>query len=90
VTDSDLFFSFGGTQGVEITGQAINNTGTYEGSITYLILDTYGYNTLPTGIPFFNDFRPDMNYLQTHCSAEASGVGPHWFISAVTVTVPIH
>jgi hypothetical protein len=85
-TDTELFFSFGGTQGIEIHGSATNNSGSYDGSITYRILDTYGWNDLPTGIPGFNDFRPDMNYLQTHCGSNG---GPHWFRSGVIVTVPV-
>src|SRR4029077_21113557 len=58
----DLFFSFGGTQGVHIDGTAQNNDGTYTGDITYTITDTYGWNTLPTGVPGADDFRPDMHY----------------------------
>ena len=85
-SDPELFFSFGGTQAIQINGSATNNRGNYVGNITYRILDTYGWNDLPTGIPFFNDFRPDMNYLQTHCGANGAF---HWFESGVVVTVPI-
>jgi hypothetical protein len=88
-TDPDLFFAFGGTQGMHFDGTAQNNDGTYNGSITYTITDTYGWNTLPTGVPGANDFRPDMHYLQTYCGPPAVKNGPRWFKSGVIVKVPI-
>jgi hypothetical protein len=88
-TELDLFSSFGGTQGMHFDGTAQNNDGTYTGDITYTITDIYGWNILPTGVPGFNDFRPDMHYLQTYCGPPYNPNGPRWFKSGVIVKVPI-
>jgi len=85
----DLFFSFGGTQGMKVDGTATWNHGRYVGNITYVITDSYGWNSNGTGVPFWNDFRPKMHWLQTHCGAPAVKGGPKWFKSGVTVKVPI-
>jgi hypothetical protein len=89
VTDPELFFAFGGTQGMKINGSATNTRGKYVGDITYEITDTYGWNDLPTGIPGFNNFRPAMNYLQTNCGPPVVAGGPHWFQSGVNAKMPI-
>ena len=94
LTAADLFYSFGGTQGLDLNGSATNTNGKYVGDITYTITDTYGWNTLPTFTKTGNlpgdNFRPDMHYLQTYCgSTPTQKHGPHWFKSGVIVKVPI-
>jgi hypothetical protein len=94
LTAADLFYSFGGTQGLDLDGSATNTNGKYVGDITYTITDTYGWNSLPTftksgNVPGDN-FRPAMHYLQTYCgSTPTQKHGPHWFKSGVIVKVPI-
>jgi hypothetical protein len=94
LTAADLFYSFGGTQGLEVDGSATNTNGKYVGDITYTITDTYGWNSLPTFTKGGNNpgdnFRPAMHYLQTYCgSTPTHKTGPHWFKSGVIVKVPI-
>jgi hypothetical protein len=83
-TNSDLYWSFRGTQGLSVTGSGVRESGRYVGTLTYVIRDSYGFPVDDT----LGGFGPPMRYLQTVCGAPRHAGGAHWFPDAVTVTVP--
>jgi hypothetical protein len=83
-TNSDLYWSFRGTQGLSVTGSGVRAGGRYAGTLTYVIRDSYGFPVDDT----LGGFGPPMRYLQTVCGAPQYAGGAHWFPDTVTVTVP--
>ena len=83
-TNSDLYWSFRGTQGLSVTGSGVRERGRYVGTLTYVIRDSYGFPFDDT----LDGFGPPMRYLQTVCGAPQHAGGAHWFPDTVTVTVP--
>ena len=83
-TNSDLYWSFRGTQGLTVTGSGGRAGGRYAGTLTYVIRDSYGFPVDDT----LGGFGPPMRYLQTVCGAPQYAGGAHWFPDTVTVTVP--
>jgi hypothetical protein len=80
----DLFWAFGGTQGLDVSGSGFRANGYYRGTITYVIRDVYGFSTRSK----FLGLGPDLHYLQTYCGLPYYN-GPHWFGDSVTVTLPL-
>jgi hypothetical protein len=83
-TNSDLYWSFRGTQGLAVTGSGVRAGGRYAGTLTYVIRDSYGFPVDDT----LGGFGPPMRYLQTVCGAPQYAGGAHWFPDSLTVTVP--
>ena len=83
-TNSDLYWSFRGTQGLTVTGSGRRASGRYVGTLTYVIRDSYGFPVDDT----LDGFGPPMRYLQTVCGAPQHAGGAHWFPDTITVTVP--
>jgi hypothetical protein len=80
----DLADSFGGTQGMTVSGTGTVNGGSYSGTLTYTIFDSYGFSvkdalTLPFKTGAF------MRYLQVNCGDDPE-FGAHWFPDSVTLT----
>lgn len=78
--------AFGGTQGLDITGDVYEENGFYHGTITYIIRDVYGFYPKPA----FMGMGPKMHYLQGTCGAPSYPKGARWFYDSVTVTVPFN
>jgi hypothetical protein len=83
-TNSDLYWSFRGTQGLSVAGSGVRESGRYVGTLTYVVRDSYGFPVDDT----LDGFGPPMRYLQTVCGAPQHAGGAHWFPDTVTVTVP--
>jgi hypothetical protein len=81
---ADLEFSFGGTQGIVVSGSGKLVSGNYVGTLTYKIEDSYGYSTKD----YFYGFGKALRYLQTVCGNPPYAGGAHWFPDSVTITVP--
>jgi len=82
--NSDPRWAFGGTQGVDVSGNGFPQNGQYVGEITYIIRDIYGfYNTLAK-LPIVGW---EMHYLQSKCGAPFYKGGAQWFEDSVTVKV---
>ena len=79
----DLGLSFGGTQGLTVTGHGMLTRGHYTGSLTYTVRDSYGFTTSD----HFHGVGDDMRYLQTVCGHPPQRGGAHWFPDSVTATV---
>ena len=80
----DLYWGFRGTQGLSVTGSVSHEAdGRYDGTLSYVIRDSYGF---PAGDTLAG-FGAPMRYLQTVCGAPQH-VGAHWFPDTITVTVP--
>jgi hypothetical protein len=79
----DLGLSFGGTQGLDVTGHGRLAHGHYTGTLTYTVRDSYGFTTSD----HFHGIGDDMRYLQTVCGRPPQAGGAHWFPDSVTVTV---
>ncbi len=80
---ADLELSFGGTQGLVVTGSGNLTDGNYVGTLTYKIEDSYGFSTND----HFYGFGDAMRYLQTVCGNPPYADGAHWFPDSVTITV---
>jgi hypothetical protein len=81
----DLEYSFGGTQGLEVSGIGHLVDGHYAGTLTYTIQVSYGFST---NDHFVGDIGDDMRYLQTNCGAPQTPGGALWFPDSVTINVP--
>jgi hypothetical protein len=81
---SDLYWSFRGTQGLTVTGTGSRSNGRYDGTLSYVIRDSYGFPADDT----LAGFGPPMRYLQTVCGTPQHAGGAHWFPDTITVTVP--
>jgi hypothetical protein len=79
----DLGLSFGGTQGLKVTGRGRLAHRHYTGTLTYILRDSYGF----TSSDHFDGVGDDMRYLQTVCGRPPQRGGAHWFPDSVTVTV---
>jgi hypothetical protein len=77
-------WAFGGTQGLEVTGNGFPQHGQWVGELTYIIRDVYGFYF---SLKFKGTSAP-MNYLQGVCGAPNFPGGAHWFYTSVTVKVP--
>ena len=82
---NDLKYSFGGTQGLKVSGTGHLVNGHYTGTLTYTIQDSYGFST---NDHFVGNVGDDMRYLQTNCGAPQSFGGARWFPASVTINVP--
>ena len=82
---NDLEYSFGGTQGLQVSGTGHLVNGHYVGTLTYIIQDSYGFST---NDHFVGDIGDDMRYLQTNCGAPQTSGGALWFPDSVTINVP--
>lgn len=82
---NDLEYSFGGTQGLQVSGTGHLASGHYVGTLTYTIQDSYGFST---NDHFIGDIGDDMRYLQTNCGAPQTPDGALWFPDSVTIKVP--
>jgi hypothetical protein len=80
----DLYWGFRGTQGLSVTGSGSRENGSYVGTLTYVIRDSYGF---PLG-DTLGGFGAPMRYLQTVCGAPQNPRGAHWFPDTITVRVP--
>jgi hypothetical protein len=80
----DLYWGFRGTQGLSVSGRGHLADGTYTGTLTYVIRDSYGF---PEGDTLAG-FGAPMRYLQTVCGAPQHAGGARWFPDSITVTVP--
>jgi len=81
---ADLELSFGGTQGLVVTGNGKLTGGNYVGTLTYRIEDSYGFSTND----HFYGFGDAMRYLQTVCGNPPYVGGARWFPDSVSITVP--
>jgi hypothetical protein len=81
----DLEYSFGGTQGLEISGTGRLVDGHYTGTLTYTVQDSYGFST---NDHFVGNIGDDMRYLQTSCGAPQTPGGARWFPDSVTINAP--
>lgn len=83
-SNSDLEWSFRGTQGLDVHGNIHLDGSRYHGTVTYVVRDSYGFGK--------NDKFPiiswEVHYLQTVCGAPDYPGGAHWFPDSVTVSVP--
>ncbi|MBR7827846.1 hypothetical protein KDK95_16120 [Actinospica sp. MGRD01-02] len=82
---NDLKYSFGGTQGLQVSGTGRLVDGHYTGTLTYTVQDSYGFST---NDHFVGNVGDDMRYLQTNCGAPQSVGGARWFPASVTINVP--
>jgi hypothetical protein len=82
---SDLYWAFRGTQGLTVTGSGTHEDGSYKGTLTYVIRDSYGFPASDT----LGGFGAPMRYLQTACGAPQHPGGAHWFPDTITVTVAL-
>jgi hypothetical protein len=82
---NDLEYSFGGTQGLQVSGTGHLVNGHYTGTLTYTLKDSYGFST---NDHFVGDIGDDMRYLQTNCGAPQTPGGALWFPDSVTINVP--
>jgi hypothetical protein len=80
----ELYWGFRGTQGLSVTGSGHRSGGTFTGTLSYVIRDSYGF---PAGDTLAG-FGPPMRYLQTACGAPQQAGGARWFPDTITVTVP--
>jgi len=82
---NDLEYSFGGTQGLQVSGTGRLVNGHYTGTLTYTIQDSYGFST---NDHFVGNIGDRMRYLQTNCGAPQNSEGALWFPDSVTIDVP--
>jgi hypothetical protein len=80
----DLYLAFGATNGLNVSGSASIVGSNYVGSLTYVISESYGFNTGDT-LP---GVGTAMRYLQTICGAPYYPGGAHWFPLTVTISEP--
>jgi hypothetical protein len=80
----ELYWGFGGTQGLSITGSGSLESGRYVGTLNYIIWDSYGFTENDT----FHGIGTAMRYLQTVCGAPQNRFGAHWFLDSISVRVP--
>lgn len=81
--DPDLWWTFRGTQGIDVEGIGRVEKGRLKGEVTYTIRDSYGFGV---NDKFFG-VGIRMHYLQTVCGAPDYPGGARWFPSAVEVKV---
>jgi len=79
----ELVGGFRGTQGVQVNGSGSLADGSYTGTLTYVIEDSYGF-TLADELLGFGDAA---RYLQVTCGAHQHPGGARWFPDSITVTV---
>ena len=82
----DLEDSFRGTQGLEVSGGGSFHDSKYQGWLTYVIKDSYGYTVKNAQE---NLLFKALRYLQVNCGKPPILGGAHWFPDSVTVTVGI-
>jgi hypothetical protein len=83
-TAGDLHWSFGGTQGTDVTGSGKLVRDEYKVTLTYTIRDSYGFSLNDI---FYHGVGQDTRYLQTSCGNPPHAGGAHWFPDSVTATV---
>lgn len=82
-SETDLYLAFRRTNGLSVTGSGYLNGNNYNGTLTYVVTETYGFSTAN-----LDDEGPVMRYLQTTCGAPDYPGGAHWFPISVTITEP--
>jgi hypothetical protein len=82
-TEPDLYLAFRRTNGLAVTGSGYLDGNTYNGTLTYVVTESYGFSTAN-----LDDEGPEMRYLQTTCGAPNYPDGAHWFPISVTITEP--
>jgi len=83
-TNSDLYWSFRGTQGLSVAGSGVRESGRYVGTLTYVVRDS-------TGFPSTTRSTASGRRCGTckRCAVHRSTRGgANWFPDTVTVTVP--
>jgi len=85
-SSQDLYLSFRGTQGLDLSGAGTITRHAYAGQLTYVIRDSYGF---PPADQLLG-IGTAMRYLQVNCGSPQTRGGAHWFPDAITVTVPFH
>jgi hypothetical protein len=81
----DLYLAFRGTQGMTVSGSGtVNSDGSYSGTLTFTILDSYGFTPADTlNLPYRSgEF---MRYLQVNCG-DSAHFGTHWYPDGVVLT----
>jgi hypothetical protein len=87
---SELYVLFRGTQGLDISGEGTITGGRYQGKLTYVIRDTFGFSNKDLfSVPGGKDIGRDLHYLQTVCGGPYHPGGAHWYPDSVTVEVPV-
>lgn len=82
-SNSDLEWSFRGTQGLDVHGNMYLDGSRYRGTVTYVIRDSYGFGNNDK----FFIVGKEMHYLQSVCGAPDYPGGAHWYQDSVTVSV---
>lgn len=78
----ELYFGFRGTQGLQISGGGTYSGTNYNGHLTYVIQDSYGFTPKDTVL--------GMRYLQTNCGTPPNKGGAHWFPDSINADIHIH
>jgi hypothetical protein len=82
ITQPDLYAALRRTNGITVNGSGNLVGNHYEGTLTYVINESYGFNEKNILL----GFGIAMRYLQTTCGAPFYPGGAHWFPVTVTVT----
>jgi hypothetical protein len=88
LSELDLHWALRYTHGITLQGSGTVQGDDYSGSLTYVISESYGFNTGNTLEYAGIQFGSAMRYLQTVCGAPYYPGGPHWFPVTIAVTVP--
>jgi hypothetical protein len=83
-SSQDLYLSFRGTQGLDLTGAGTITAHRYTGTLSYVIADSYGFPPADRLL----GIGTAMRYLQVTCGRPPTSGGAHWFPDTITVTVP--
>ena len=82
---SDLYWAFRGTQGMTVSGSGSVNGNSYSGTLTYTILDTFGFSVADAlNLPFKSGAY--LRYLQVECGNDPRGA--RWFPDSISLTEP--
>ncbi len=87
-SEADLHWALRYTHGITLEGNGSVNDGEYKGSLTYVISESYGFNTQNKFSFLGIEFGTAMRYLQTTCGAPYYPGGAQWFPLTITLTVP--
>src|SRR6202034_2725888 len=81
-SSQDLYLSFRGTQGLDLTGAGTITAHRYTGTLSYVIADSYGFPPADRLL----GIGTAMRYLQVTCGRPPTSGGAHWFPDTITVT----
>ncbi len=85
-SSQDLYLSFRGTQGLDLSGAGTITRHAYAGTLTFVIRDSYGFPPRDQLL----GIGTAMRYLQVNCGSPQTRGGARWFPDAITVSVPFH